>query len=85
LSINRYQGLLWFNAERFELLIWWLIAIAIIEIGSDPKMSTNSLLEKFIGLNQIRQKLIEKMKNSEYRVDKLLSEDIKKVAGNSTV
>jgi hypothetical protein len=39
-------------------------------------------LEKFIGLNQIRQKLIEKMKNSEYRVDKLLSEDIKEVAGN---
>jgi glycosidase len=75
LNINRYQGVLWFNAERFELLTWWLFAVAIIEVGSDPKISTVSLMEKFISLNQVRQELLSKMKNSEYRVDKLLTEE----------
>jgi hypothetical protein len=75
LNVNRYQGQLWFNKERFEMLTWWLFAIALIEIGSDPKVSTNSMLEKILELNQVRLLLLERLDKSEYKYPNLLEID----------
>ncbi len=72
LNVNRYQGKLWFNKERFETLTWWLFAIALIDIGSDSKISTNEMVEKLLILNHVQQLLMEKMAQSEFRYDKLL-------------
>jgi len=71
LNVNRYQGHLWFNKERFESLIWWLVSIAIIEIGSDPKITLNALIEKLLVLSEINEFLLDKMINSDYRFDRL--------------
>ncbi len=75
LNVNRYQGNLWFNKERFESLAWWLFAIAIIAIGSNTKISTNTMIEKLLILNRVRKMLIEKMEKSEFRFDKLLKNE----------
>lgn len=75
LNVNRYQSHLWFNKERFESLSWWLFAIAIIGIGSDPKASTITMVEKLLVLQQVRQLLMEKMNKSEFRFDKLIGKE----------
>lgn len=72
LNVNRYQGQLWFNKERFESLTSWLFAIALIDIGSDMKTSMNTIVEKLLVLHQVRKLLMEKMSKSEFRYDKLL-------------
>jgi hypothetical protein len=33
-GINRYQGVLWFNKESFDDLLWWMFAVAAAEIIS---------------------------------------------------
>ena len=73
LKVNRYQGQLWFNQERFESLIWWLFVVAILDLQSNPKITTNVLVEKLLILNEIMSKLTEIMIQSEYRFDKLIS------------
>jgi len=75
LNVNRYQSQLWFNKERFESLTWWLFAIAVIDIGADVKTSINTMVEKLLVLDQVRQLLMEKMSKSEFRFDKLLGKE----------
>ena len=72
LKVNRYQEELWFNKERFESIVWWMFAIALIDIGSDTKISTNVMVEKLISLNLVRKLLMGKMEKSEFRFDKLI-------------
>ncbi len=75
INVNRYQSQLWFNKERFESLTWWLIAIALIDIGSDVKTSMNTMVEKLLVFHQVRKLLMEKMNKSEFKFDKLLDKE----------
>ena len=72
LNINRYQDILWFNQERFEILIKWLYILGFIEIGTKPKISANKFVEESINLFKEIKVLSELVKNSEYKIDKLL-------------
>ena len=31
LQVNRYQGVLWFNKEAFERMLWWMLSLAVVE------------------------------------------------------
>lgn len=75
LNVNLYEGKLWFNKERFETLSWWLLAIALIDIGANKKISTNAMVEKLLHLNHVKKILRKKMEKSEYRFDKLLPKE----------
>ncbi len=72
LKINRHQGQLWFNKEQFEALIWWLLTIAILQLGSDENTSAALFTEETIKLYRIVLKLREAMENSNYLVDGLI-------------
>jgi hypothetical protein len=71
LGENRYQGVLWYNAERFERLLTWLRTVALIQLGAgepgrpavDPvwALKTLDILERGA-------------ESSGYRVEKLLDE-----------
>ena len=82
LNINRYQDILWFNQERFEILIKWLYILGFIEIGTKPKISANKFVEESINLYKEIKALSELVKNSEYKIDKLL-ENLEKNNKNS--
>ena len=72
LEVNRHDGILWFNKESFEELLFWLMLIAVVEIGSDPLRSpaeTVKGIEECYGMIQTFQ---EAKKNSEYQIEKLL-------------
>ncbi|MFO7889965.1 MAG: alpha-amylase, partial [bacterium] len=74
LGINRYQGVLWFQKERYEELLDWMLIIAVIDAVSD----TNRPLSKVENLIESRYAAIEVLqgaeKKSEYKVEKLLQE-----------
>jgi hypothetical protein len=72
LLINRYQGVLWFNRERFESLNFWLFVINILEIGSDSNVSATTFVEDFLRMNKIFLKLENALTLSEFNVEKLL-------------
>jgi glycosidase len=73
LKINRYQGILWFNKERFEMLTWWLFTLAVMNLGTNPKISSTSFLEEIFNLHKFSQKMLEIMEKSEYRVEYLIN------------
>ena len=36
LQVNRYQGVLWFNKEAFERLLWWMLLLAAVAMDVEP-------------------------------------------------
>ena len=77
LGVNRYDDIWWFNKEAFEEILWWLMLISAVEIGSDPLRPVNAVvkeLEECYSTIQTWQKAEEQ---SGYQVEKLL-EVIKK-------
>jgi glycosidase len=72
LGVNQYNDIWWFNREAFEEMLWWLMMVAALTIGSDPLRPVNAVvaeLERCYSMIQTWQKAEEK---SEYQVEKLL-------------
>jgi len=51
LQINRYQDVLWFNKEAFELLMDWLLKISVVDCATDKQLTTKEtellILERY--------------------------------------
>ena len=72
LKVNQYNDIWWFNKEAFEEMLWWLMMVAALTIGSDPLRPVNAVvaeLERCYSMIQTWQKAEKK---SEYQVEKLL-------------
>jgi hypothetical protein len=73
LQVNQYHDIWWFNKEAFEEMLWWLMMVAALELGSDPSRPVNTVvaeLERCYSIIQTWQQAEEK---SQYQVEKLLS------------
>ena len=57
LKVNRYQQLLWYNAELFDNFIKWMWLIAIIEILIKPMGEANEDLKKLLDYYVIIKKV----------------------------
>ncbi len=73
LQINPYQDTWWFNKEAFEKMLWWLMMVAALTIGSDPLRSVNAVIEELERCYSMIQKWQQAEEKSEYQVEKLLS------------
>jgi hypothetical protein len=73
LQVNRYNDIWWFNKEAFEELLWWLMLISSVEIGSNPLRPVNEMARDLEGCWSMIQTLQEAEEKSEYQVEKLLS------------
>ena len=72
LQVNQSNNIWWFNKEAFEEMLWWLMMVAALTIGSDPLRPVNAVVEELqrcYSIIQAWQKVEEK---SEYQVEKLL-------------
>ncbi len=72
LGVNQYHEIWWFNKEAFEEMLWWLMMVAALAIGSDPLRPVNAVvreLENGYSMIQTWQKAEEQ---SDYQVEKLL-------------
>jgi glycosidase len=72
LQVNRYNDIWWFNKEAFEELLWWLMLIAAVEIGSDPLRPINEVVKELNGCYSMIQTWHKAEEQSEYQVEKLL-------------
>jgi glycosidase len=74
LKVNRYDDIRWFNKEAFEELLWWLMLIAAVEIGSDPLRPINEVVKELNGCYSMIQIWQRAEEQSAYQVEKLLEE-----------
>jgi glycosidase len=77
LQVNRYQGVLWFNKEAFGRLLWWMLALAVIEETSvthqiEPQRPALEVAQAVVEHYDIVKKLQQAEKKSGYQVEKLL-------------
>jgi len=72
LQINQYQDTWWFNKEAFEEMLWWLMMVAGLTIGSDPLRPVNAVIEELERCYTMIQQWQQAEEKSEYRVEKLL-------------
>jgi hypothetical protein len=73
LQVNRYQGILWFNHEAFERLVWWMLVLAGIEISADPLRPAAGVIAAMVACYDVVRELHEAEPASEYQVEKLLA------------
>ncbi|MCK4316311.1 MAG: hypothetical protein KAX24_11120, partial [Anaerolineae bacterium] len=72
LQVNRYRGVLWFNKEAFEQLLWWMLLVAVVTISADPLRSTAEVSQEIVTAYDIVRKLQQAEEESGYQVEKLL-------------
>ncbi len=73
LQINQCNDIWWFNKEAFEELLWWLMMVAALAIGSDPLRPVNTVVEEIQKCYALIQTWQQAEERSEYQVEKLLS------------
>jgi glycosidase len=74
LQVNQFNDIWWFNKEAFEELLWWLMLISAIEIGSNPLRPVNEMMRDLEECWSMIQTLQEAEERSGYQVEKLLAE-----------
>ena len=72
LQANRYGGVLWFNQERFEQLLWWMLLTAAVAISADPLRSAAEVAREIGDAHDILSHLQQTGEESGYQVDALL-------------
>jgi glycosidase len=72
LQVNRYQGVLWFNKEAFEQLLWWMMVSAIVTISADPLLSAAEVDEGVAACCDLVSRLEQAKDESGYRIEGLL-------------
>jgi hypothetical protein len=72
LQVNRYQDVLWFNAEAFEQLLWWMELIAAVAISADPDRSSEEAAEAIVACHDVVRELKRAEEESEYQMERLL-------------
>lgn len=72
LGINRHKGILWYNQESFEELVWWMTAIAVLEESSQAEFGASDFVELVLALAADVRVLLAAAAQSEYQVAALL-------------
>jgi glycosidase len=73
LQVNQSNNIWWFNKEAFEEMLWWLMMVAALTIGSDPLRPVKAVVEELQGCYSTIQMWQRAEEKSEYQVEKLLS------------
>jgi len=72
IQVNEHDGVLWFNKESFEELLFWLMLVAFIEIRSRPSLAAAEAVREIEDCYGMILKLEEAEKRSGYQVEKLI-------------
>jgi glycosidase len=72
LQVNRYRGVLWFNKEAFEELLWWMMLLAAVAISADPLRPAATVAQEIVAVYDVLSELQRAAEQSGYRVETLL-------------
>lgn len=70
LLVNRYQGILWFNKEAFERVVWWMLFLAVVEISATRPEA--EVAQQIVEQYDIATKLLKAEQESGYQVERLI-------------
>ncbi|MBP7686557.1 MAG: hypothetical protein KA765_01555 [Thermoflexales bacterium] len=71
LQVNEYRGVVYFNKEAFGKLLWWLLAVAVIDITADPTAVAVDVPDAIIAAYDVVKALQDAEDRSDYQVEKL--------------
>jgi glycosidase len=84
LGVNRYQGILWYNKEAFENLLWWLFKAAAVQIAAEEEPSqgesdqttiqpgqSRDKWERLVDCYKVIERLLKAQGASDFQVEKL--------------
>ena len=74
IGVNRYQNILWFNKENFEILTRWLTLISVTTILNSTDTSTKLKRDHIHKLLKLREKWINKAQLAEYQLSSFFEE-----------
>jgi glycosidase len=84
LNVNRYQGVLWYNKEAIEDLLWWMFNIAVIQIAASYEAGPDQqeldkiqadkhpVAEQIVACYEVIRSIQEAESAAQYRLEKLL-------------
>jgi len=77
LKVHRYpptpaSGVLWFNKEAFDELLWWMLLLAMIVTSADPLRSQAEVVREIEACHKIVGQLQQAEEESGYQVEGLL-------------
>jgi glycosidase len=71
LQVNEYRGIVYFNKEAFAKLLWWLMAVAIVDLTADPAMPADDVPAAIVDAFEVIRVLSEAEARSGYQLDRL--------------
>ncbi|MGE5224023.1 MAG: hypothetical protein ACM3PY_16405, partial [Omnitrophica WOR_2 bacterium] len=74
IGVNRYQGILWYNKESFESLIWWMFYLAVIGIACKTDGNEEQAVEQINRCYEMVYLIHQAEDESGYQIEKLLEE-----------
>jgi len=83
LQVNRYRGVLWFNKEAFDQLLWGLLLVAVVQATADPDRPTARVIEQVGEVYGLIRELHQAERKSSYRLERLLTAVQPVVGGES--
>jgi hypothetical protein len=75
INSNRFEGILWFNKESFDQLLWWMFSIAVLQIAaplSEAPEQASQVAKAIQDVYALILKLHEAEGKSDFQVEKLL-------------
>ena len=72
LQINRYQDVLWFNKEAFEMLIGWLFEIAVIDCTTNKGLSDEETAALMLERYKFVKTAIKLEEEANYQVERFI-------------
>ena len=72
LGVNRFEGVIWFNREALEQLLWWMLTLTTVEALSEPDSTPAAAAEKIARVYNLTRRVLEAEAASGYQVPKLL-------------
>jgi hypothetical protein len=76
LGVNRYQGILWFQKETFENLLWWFYCSAVIDMitsEEEDQADPSSVAKEIVACHDLIAQLLQAEQLSGYQIEKLLA------------
>ena len=72
LQVNRFNDILWFNKERFELLVTWFLLIAVLDALAAKDLGKRAIKQHIAVLYKTVLSWLEAEKKSNYQIQNLL-------------
>ena len=69
IQVNVWEGVSWFNRESFDQLLWWLLAVAVIDVTADPE--ADDVPAAIVAAYEVIEALQDAEARSDYQVEKL--------------